>query len=176
MKRILSLLLCCILLMSTSALALEYNAQTETPICKNSIALTVAVPDSAKIENYETNKQTLMLEARMGADLQFQVYPSSDYATKINLMVMSGDKLPDVLIGGSFSDAMVYAWSQEGALKPLAEYYENPEIAYYLNEAIERCGTIISPSSPCRMGKSTPCLGSSISRIPTRCGASPTSC
>lgn len=142
MKRILSLLLCGILLMScTSALALEFNAQTETPICKEPILLTVAVPDSAKIENYETNKQTLMLEERMGADLQFQVYPSSDYATKINLMVMSGDKLPDILIGGSFSDAMVYAWAQEGALTPLTEYYRNPEIAYYLNEAIDRCGT-----------------------------------
>lgn len=142
MKKLVSLLLCGMLLLSCiPALALEFNPQTETPICKEKVTLTLAVPDNVKIVDYATNLQTKMMEQRMGVEMQFQVYASNDYTTKLNLMVMGGDTLPDILIGGGFTDAMVYAWAQEGALLPLTEYFNDPEISYYLHDARERLGT-----------------------------------
>ena len=56
MKKLVSLLLCGMLLLSCiPALALEFNPQTETPICKEKVTLTLAVPDNVKIVDYATN-------------------------------------------------------------------------------------------------------------------------
>ena len=141
MKKKLCLLLAAILALSAvSAFAVEYNAPGTYPICKEKVTLTIAVADNVKIEDFNTNLQTLLMEEAANVDLDFQVYPSTDYSTKINLMISSGDALPDIIIG-SFTNAMVYSWAQEGALAPLRAYYEDPAIAYELNKAVERCGT-----------------------------------
>lgn len=141
MKKLVSLLLAVLMLCSvTGALAVEYNEPGTYPIAKEKVSLTIAIPDNVKIEDFETNMQTLLMEEEVGVDLVFQIYPSTDFNTKINLMVMSGDPLPDIIIG-SFKNAEVYAWAKEGALAPLTEYYADPDIAYELTKAIERTGT-----------------------------------
>lgn len=141
MKKLVSLALALILLLTcSSALAVEYNEPGTFPICKEKVMLTVAVADNPKIENFETNLQTLFIEEQANVDLVFEIYPRTDFNTKINLMVTSGDKLPDIIIG-SFTSALVYSWANEGALAPLRAYYEDPSVAFYLNQAIERTGT-----------------------------------
>ena len=100
MKKIVAMILAALMLCSAaSALAVEYNAPGTYPICKEKVTLTVAIPDNVKIEDFETNMQTLLMEEEVGVDLTFQVYPNTDFTTKINLMVMSGDPLPDIIIG-----------------------------------------------------------------------------
>ena len=141
MKKIVSLLLALLLTLGvSSALAVEYNEPGVYPICKDKVTLTVAVADNVKIEDFKTNWQTQLMEEAANVDLEFVIYPSTDYNTKINVMVMSGDPLPDIIIG-KFNNALVYSWAQEGALAPLRAYYEDPSIAYELNRAVERCGT-----------------------------------
>lgn len=143
MKKIVSLFLALLLLCSAgSALAVEYNAPGEFPICKEKVTLTVAIADHAKIEDYETNWMTQYIEEKANVDLVFQIYPNTEYNTKINVMVQSGDKLPDIIIG-SFTSALVYSWAQEGALAPITEYCKDPSISYYLHDAIERTGANI---------------------------------
>ncbi|MBE5781806.1 MAG: extracellular solute-binding protein [Clostridiales bacterium] len=138
MKKLVALLLAALMLTSVaSALAVEYNAPGVYPIAKEKVSLTIAIPDSVKVEDFETNMQTLMMEEDVGVDLTFQVYPNTDFTTKINLMVMSGEPLPDIIIG-NFKNAEVYAWAQEGALAPLTEYYNDPAIAYELHKAVVR--------------------------------------
>ncbi|MBE5783030.1 MAG: extracellular solute-binding protein, partial [Clostridiales bacterium] len=141
MKKLVALFLAALMLTSVaSALAVEYNAPGTYPICKEKVTLTVAIADNVKIEDFETNMQTLLMEEEVGVDLVFQIYPNTDFTTKINLMVMSGEPLPDIIIG-SFKNAEVYAWAQEGALASLTEYYNDPAIAYELHKAVVRTGT-----------------------------------
>lgn len=137
-------LIALLLAISSAAFAeVTLSAGGETPICSETVALTIAIPDDVYVEDYETNLQTLLLEEQGNYDLTFMVLPSTDYVSKLNLMVQSGDKLPDVIFGCEYtypSNAMVYSWAQAGAIVPLTEYITNPDVAYYFTQACERTG------------------------------------
>jgi putative aldouronate transport system substrate-binding protein len=109
------------------------------------VKLTVAVPESLRIENYKTNIMTKMLEERANVDLTFVPLASSDYNNKLNLMAMAGgNELPDIILGMSdvyFQDSMVYQWAQEGAIIPLTKYYKDPGLSPNLHDAVKRVGT-----------------------------------
>lgn len=130
MRRILSLLLAAALLLSLTNVALA-----EEPI-----KLTIAIPDKVNVEDYNTNEMTLQLEEDLGIDIEFIVLASTDYATKINLMVQSGNELPDAIICQSMSLDMIYSWAQEGAIIPLTDYYADPELAVNINKSYEEVG------------------------------------
>ena len=104
------------------------------------VVLTVAVSDGTNIEDFNTNEMTLYIEEKLGVDLQITAYDSSDYDSKINLMINAGDKLEDIIIGGLGGNAAIFDYAQQGAIVPLTEYYYNPEIAVNLTEAIDRVG------------------------------------
>lgn len=104
------------------------------------VVLTVAVSDGTNIEDFNTNEMTLYIEEKLGVDLQITAYDSSEYDSKINIMINAGDKLEDIIIGGLGGDAAIFDYAQQGAIIPLTEYYYNPEIAVNLTEAIERVG------------------------------------
>lgn len=116
------------------------------------VTLTVAVSGHPKIEDFNTNLMTLMLEEQCNVDLVIDEYPSTDYITKLNLMVMSGgSELPDVLVGKP-GDEMVFSWAKANAIIPLTQYYEDPSISVNLHEAVERTGVnffshIVSPDN-----------------------------
>lgn len=137
-------LMALLLAISSAAFAeVTLSAGGKTPICSETVALTIAIPDDVYVEDYETNLQTLLLEEQGNYDLSFMVLPSTDYVSKLNLMVQSGDKLPDVIFGSEGlypSNAMVYSWAQAGAIVPLTEYITNPDVAYYFTQACERTG------------------------------------
>ena len=107
MRRILSVLL---------AAAMLLTLMTAAALADDPVKLTIAIPDKVNVEDYNTNVMTLQLEEELGIDIEFMVLASTDYATKINLMVQSGDKLPDAIICSSMSLDMIYSWAQEGAL------------------------------------------------------------
>lgn len=135
-----------ILTFSFSAIASGFNAGGAFPICQETVHLTVAVPDNVRIEDFETNIQTQKLEEMGNFDLEFVIYDSTDYTTKINLMVMAGGtELPDVIMFNTdantkVTDNQLYSWAQTGVIIPLTQYYEDPEISYWLHEAVERTG------------------------------------
>ena len=130
MKRTLCLLLTLVLLFA-AALALA-----DEPV-----KLTIAIPDKVNVEDYNTNEMTIKLEAELGCDIEFEVYPATDYKAKINLMIQSGDKLPDIIIGNdSFDNASIYEWSLAGALIPLTDYYADPELAVNIQKTYEEVG------------------------------------
>jgi putative aldouronate transport system substrate-binding protein len=71
-------------------------------------------------------------------DLEFVLYPSTDYLTKINLMVMAGGSdLQDIIIG-NISDAMVSQWAGVKAIIPLKKYYDDPALSVNIRNAIKR--------------------------------------
>lgn len=128
MKKLLTLLLALTMVLGLMP------AMAEEPV-----VLTVAIADKTNVEDYNTNDMTLYIEKTLNVDLQFNVYASVDYTDKINLMVNSGDKLEDIILG-TFTDALVFDWAQQGAIAPLTEYFESAETAPYIFESFERTG------------------------------------
>lgn len=108
----------------------EFNARSVT----EGVKLTIAVPSNAQVEDYETNGMTLKIEEDLGVDLEFMVLPSADYVSKLGVMVMTGNELPDIIF-----DASTYVnWIDEGALVDLTEFYENEDVSANIHAADER--------------------------------------
>lgn len=108
------------------------------PIVKEPIVLNCGVPNEINIEDWDTNRYTLFLEEQTGIDLQFQTYPSAEFATKIDLMMAAGgDDLPEVLFTTSFAAASVGNWGKAGNLIPLNDYFDT--LAYHLPISFNNC-------------------------------------
>lgn len=104
------------------------------------VRLSVAITEDIRIQDYETNYMTGILERDANVDLNFVLFPSVDYINKLNLMVMAGgNELPDILIANS-GDAMTYQWAREGAVIPLTKYFNDPKLSPWTHDAIQRTG------------------------------------
>ena len=106
------------------------------------VKLTIAVQDSLQVADYNTNFTTLSIEEALGVDLEFIPYAAADYETKMNVMVMSGDELPDII----FNPGDQYlSWANEGAIISLNEYYEDPNMSANFQASCEKMGTDVYP-------------------------------
>lgn len=139
MKKLVSFLISFILLLSCIAPGAFASSEEKTKF-------NLWVPENLRIENWETNSMTLILEEATGLDLEFTTLPSgADYLTKVNMALVAGnvEDLPDVIIipdSVRLTDMLVWEWAQAGAIIPLTEYYNNPEMAENINKAIEKTG------------------------------------
>lgn len=110
----------------------ELGAET---ICNEKVKLTIGVAQSLKVEDYETNYYTKMLEEVGNVDIDFVVFPAEGYNEKLQMMVTSGEELPDIIMWGQ-TDAQAMLWGEEGYLIPLEEYFEHS--SYYAKQGYER--------------------------------------
>lgn len=110
------------------------NPLGEFPICKEKITLTIGIPQSVNVEDYETNKFTKYLEEKANVDLQFVAFPSKDAGQKLEIMIASGGELPDMLMGFGLKDAAIYNYGSQGYIVPLNEYYQNS--SKYIKEVL----------------------------------------
>ncbi len=115
--------------------------------------LKIWVQENLRIQDWETNLQTLLLEEEGNFDLEFEVMPSADYGTKVSTALTVGDisDLPDVIIG-YFSPANVWEYAQAETIIPLTDYYNDPELAVNINEAYERTGVRYTDQITCPDG------------------------
>lgn len=119
------------------------------------VKLTAWVPESIRIEDWNENTMTAWLEEQTGYDLEIIPLASDDYKTKVNIALTAGniDDLPDMILfylGDMADDSYVWSWAQAETIVPLTDYYNDPELAANINEAIERTGVdytkqIVSP-------------------------------
>lgn len=125
----------------TAAFAGGGQSQTgASPAAAGPVKLTVAMAENLLIENLKTNTLTQKIEQASNTDLDFVLYPSTDYTNKLNLMVMAGgSELPDIIIANP-GDAMVYQWAREGAILPLTKYYNDPKVSPNIQDALVRAG------------------------------------
>jgi len=106
------------------------------------VKLTIWVQEKLRVMDWETNAMTKWLEEQGNFDLEFVVIPSADYKTKIAMALTVGDieELPDIIFG-SFTNNNLYDYGVEAeTILPLTDYYNDPELAVNINEAIERVG------------------------------------
>ncbi len=124
----------------------RFNKGGTFPICKEKVPLTITIKAIAQVEDFETNRQTQIIEEKGNFDLTFNVLPAAEFDTKINLMVAAGGAdLGDVMMTNNFKDANVYAFAQAGAIVPLTKYYKDPDASYYSTEALKRTGVNFLP-------------------------------
>ena len=118
----------CIMLLALSLTATAFAGVTDPivnepgtlPVVKEPLQLTVAIGQNATILDYDTNFQTLWVEDKTGVDIVWQLFPSADATEKMNTIVASGTKLPDIIAVG---DLNIYGVN--GAVIPLNDYYDD---------------------------------------------------
>ena len=89
--------------------------------------LSVGLPQSGSVTNYDENGFTLYLEEELGIDLEFVYFSSSasEYQKQITLMCTSGERLPDVLWGFYGMDRYtVNEFGEDGYFQDLTELME----------------------------------------------------
>ncbi len=94
------------------------------PIVKEPITLKVAAVINARVSDVETNEYITWLEEQTGIHLEFTQLSSTDTLTQINLMLSSGEDLPDLFIGYSFTYVNLIDYADAGYILPLNEYIE----------------------------------------------------
>ena len=100
------------------------TASGELPVVKEPISLTIGLPGTPKVEDFETNAFTKYLEEKTGIDINFYTFASSGASEKLNVMLGSNSELPEVLIGFKLSDSTFMTYSDEGVFLPLNDYIE----------------------------------------------------
>lgn len=102
------------------------------------VTLRIAVANHPRIEDYNTNETTLKIEEALGVDLQFEVYASEDYQSKLNAMVATGEKLPDIMFDCGVDN--INSWATEGAVVDLKDWFENENYAANILSACDIVG------------------------------------
>lgn len=119
MKRTLVWLIC---------LALVFTLFTVAAVAEEKITLTVAVPDVLVVEDWETNAMTRYLEEQLNCNLDFVKFPADagEYKQKIELAMLDGSDLPDVIITSyKLNLVQLQQYAQLGRIVALNEYVEN---------------------------------------------------
>ena len=136
----LSLIAAMLMLLGTLS-GMAGHAELDTWLSSETIKFKVGVQESAVIEDWETNKQTLKLEEELNVDLEFVEFPAngSEFIQKVELMMMAGgDDLPDFFLQGLSNLATLQQYGQMGMIIPVTEYYHT--IAKYTEETLAMAG------------------------------------
>lgn len=112
----------------------ELNEPGEFPIAKEKTVITIGVEQNQFIENWDEIALTKELEEKANVDLQFEIFPAADAASKISARIASQTELPDILALGTADMTQYY---NTGVLIPTTEYYNDPSLAYYFNKRLE---------------------------------------
>ena len=134
--RALALMVAAILLLMPGVA--EVTAPGELPLSSETIKLTVGIPQSSVVEDWETNRYTKLLEDTLNVDLTFVELPPSgkEFDQKLELMMIDGSDLPDVIIGGFDANTLV-KYAQMGRIIPVTEYYDT--LSYFIDETCGIC-------------------------------------
>jgi putative aldouronate transport system substrate-binding protein len=101
----------------------EVSAKGVLPITKQKTEITVFMPQSPTVTDYEKNKFTEFLEKETNIHVNWMLVPSKDVTQKLNVLLASGGKLPDVILGGVPNETLV-EYASQGTFLPLNKYIE----------------------------------------------------
>lgn len=108
------------------------TAAGELPVVKEKITLTIGVPGSSFVEDYETNEYTKFLEEKTGIDLEFYEFPSSGGSEKLNVMLSSNTELPDIICGFNLGKGTFLQYADQGVFVDLTDYMD--KYGYWIKE------------------------------------------
>ena len=71
------------------------------PFVSEDVTITIGLKSDPKVEDYDTNYYTLMLEETTGVNIEFILFPAGDEGQeKLQMMIAGGEELPDILMWG----------------------------------------------------------------------------
>jgi len=94
------------------------------PIVQQKVTLTVATPTSTNVLDYYDNDATIFMEALTNVKVEFVLLPSENTMERVNLMVASGEKLPDVFVSVGLGSAEQITLGTAGAIIPFNNLIE----------------------------------------------------
>ena len=111
------------------------NEPGKFPICKEPVTLKILMAQSPYVTDYENNTYTKKLEELGNVKLEFELVPSAEIATKVNLIMYSGqENVPDIIITDKLSDGQIYTYGTSKMIVPLNKYYENS--SYFIKQRL----------------------------------------
>lgn len=124
-KRIISMLLVLILALGLLTGCGEKKPDVEA-LPEGTVTLTVGIPQSASISDYDNNAFTKYLEEQSNVDIKFVYFSSSqtEYTQQLSLMCGANDTLPDVIVGFAFDHYTVNQYGEDGYFIDLTDYIE----------------------------------------------------
>lgn len=124
MKKVLSLLVA-LLLCTSYALAGTMAPVGEFPVVEGEPeTLTILINGDTLVTDFEDNGFTHWIEESCNVNLEFKILPAEDPSGKLQVMISSGEELPDVICSG-VSYTGLEAYSKTGAIIPLDDLYDN---------------------------------------------------
>ena len=96
---------------------------------EDGVTITIGLPRSALVTDYDNNAFTNWLEEQTGCNIQFQYFQAStsDAKTQLSTMMVSGEKLPDILYNFQLSDDLIKEYGDDGYFLDLRDYYADRE-------------------------------------------------
>ena len=124
MKKIVSLLLVFIMLLGTVTGCGKKLDVEEMP--EGTVTLTVGLPQSTVITDYDDNAFTRYIEETTDVDIEFVSFSStgSEYQQQLALMCSANEELPDVLLGFKLSTYTMNQYGEDGYFLDLTDYIE----------------------------------------------------
>ncbi len=107
----------------------QVSAKGELPIASEPIELDVVVKSNPQISDYENNLLINYMEEKTGIKANYIVIPADDITQKINLMLSSGQDMPDIFISCLTSD-LISTYSEKDMFVPINDYLET-QSAYF---------------------------------------------
>lgn len=103
------------------------------------ITLTIGLPASVKVMDYENNALTNWLEEQTGYELKFEPFSGgTDIATQISTRVVGGEDLPDIMMDIDLSDSVINDYGRTGVFIDLSKYYDDRELSKNFWERLEK--------------------------------------
>ncbi|MCL2831877.1 MAG: extracellular solute-binding protein [Treponema sp.] len=94
------------------------------PIVQQTVNMSVATPTITTISDYVNNDATIYMEKLTNVHVNFIMLPTENFLERVNLMVASGEKLPDVFACVMFGASDQITLGQSGSFLPLNDLIE----------------------------------------------------
>lgn len=128
MKKLLAMLLCLVMAFSLLA-ACGGNGDEAGKKDDGKVTLTIGLPKSALVQDYEENYYTKWLEEKTGYNLEFQYFAASGNEAKAQLSTLVSDnlELPDILWSFDLGADLYERYGRDGVFIDLAPYFNDKE-------------------------------------------------
>ncbi|GHV50435.1 ABC transporter substrate-binding protein [Spirochaetia bacterium] len=112
---------------ATSGPALSGLPPGTLPVTQEKVDLRIFFQQESQVLDYVDNKFTKHLEEQTNVHINWELVSSQDKTQKLNLLLATGQDLPDVFMGGMDTSILV-AYAAQGTFIPLEDYIDKTSL------------------------------------------------
>jgi len=109
---------------SSSGNADSVTGPGELPITKEKTTIKIMTHANSLVEDFATNAFTKYLEEKTNIHIEWDILPEKSATEKLNLVLASGEDLPDVIMTMGISPAQQMIFGGQGLFRPLNDLIE----------------------------------------------------